>query len=345
MSSRDGGDGDTPEVGRKQKRRRRVVESSSEDEDEKGPPPTVVAATEEPAQKAASPSGCASADGVCEAIPGPPALTPEAPSFKVPSSEACEQEASQTELPEIAMPGMTAVPGQSSGDQGRLTPLSQDPRKVVHAARMWLTSAARRADPLMAARAGALTGLTKQEAADFVEANKLRKQGEWSFQVLDARLEAKRLEQEAIALTGQGMPLTANALAAAAPESLLQQVARSNPREATGRRRFVPNRPGKKGQQATCWMPCVTPSVADIQDLKTSKCKHANRSKAADQGCLWVCLDCGEALLFDGWRLEYQPDNPWATGEASELELKELELQRKAKADAFATADLAEWSH
>ena len=50
----------------------------------------------------------------------------------------------------------------------------------------------------MLERCTAMSGLTKKEIADFVEANAKRRPGEWCFTVVDERIRAKKEEQEAI---------------------------------------------------------------------------------------------------------------------------------------------------
>ena len=70
--------------------------------------------------------------------------------------------------------------------------------KTLHAARAWLKAPSRKNDALMQDRCAAMSGLTKKEVADFVEANAKRKPGEWCFTVVDERIKAKKKEQEAI---------------------------------------------------------------------------------------------------------------------------------------------------
>lgn len=75
--------------------------------------------------------------------------------------------------------------------------------KVLHAARAWLKAPSRKTDAVMLERCTAMSGLTKKEIADFVEANAKRRPGEWCFTVVDERIRAKKEEQEAIqAATG-----------------------------------------------------------------------------------------------------------------------------------------------
>ena len=70
--------------------------------------------------------------------------------------------------------------------------------KVLHAARAWLKAPSRKTDAVMLERCTAMSGLTKKEIADFVEANAKRRPGEWCFTVVDERIRAKKEEQEAI---------------------------------------------------------------------------------------------------------------------------------------------------
>ena len=70
--------------------------------------------------------------------------------------------------------------------------------KVLHAARAWLKAPSRKTDTVMLERCTAMSGLTKKEITDFVEANAKRRPGEWCFTVVDERIRAKKEEQEAI---------------------------------------------------------------------------------------------------------------------------------------------------
>ncbi|CAK8999141.1 unnamed protein product [Durusdinium trenchii] len=73
--------------------------------------------------------------------------------------------------------------------------------KVLHAARAWLKAPVRKADPAMAERYAALSGLTKKETSEFVEANLNRKAGQWCFRVVDERINARKREQASIIVT------------------------------------------------------------------------------------------------------------------------------------------------
>ncbi|CAE8625307.1 unnamed protein product, partial [Polarella glacialis] len=155
---------ESPEVFRRSKRRKRIVESESEAEE----PLTGNLQPPEPDQKP-----CTAGD-------------PAEAQSNVPGAD----DAGQADAP---LPGSTTRrEGGRASAPARSSVVSQQPQKVLAAARAWLRS--KKADEVMAARLGASTGLSKVEEQRFVDANKDRTPGVWSFEVLDERIQARSRE-------------------------------------------------------------------------------------------------------------------------------------------------------
>lgn len=94
---------------------------------------------------------------------------------------------------------------------------------------------------------------------------------------------------------------------------------------AQTRRRLplVPKFPGSQPSRVknTKWNPINKPSFQQMPASKrdipnqppgqsTSDCKHLRRTKPEKAGCHWVCIDCGETLWYEGWRMEISPHGP-----------------------------------
>jgi len=74
------------------------------------------------------------------------------------------------------------------------------------------------------------------------------------------------------------------------------------------RRRFEPRLPGSRPQSAgpTKWVPPVVPKRPSAEaEKEQQKCRHLRTTTPSASGSSLVCADCGEALRYDGWRLEY----------------------------------------
>lgn len=193
---------------RRKKRKRKVVESSSDDEK---PPneaePSCDPVSEREAEKDSqvdqvdAEPRLLQAEQTAPEVPALPAdqppdpapdhAPPDAPAMesvpKPPVAKSPEEASAEASAPDPLEPGSNA-----SGARKR------DATKVLHAARAWLKAPCRKNDALMLERCAAMSGLTKKEIVDFVEANLNRKPGEWCFTVVDERIGAKKKEQEAI---------------------------------------------------------------------------------------------------------------------------------------------------
>eukprot|EP00435_Cladocopium_sp_Y103_P027440 s3738_g6.t1 len=187
---------------RRKKRQRKVVASSSEEET-KETSQVETKKLEEDVSNPNGPNGQENKDidaGVAEVLGREPTLEPTLepslkPETEVPAdaSPAAPKPVAQPVEPELAEP-------VDEANQGRKR---DNATKVLHAARAWLKAPSRKTDAVMLERCIAMSGLTKKEIADFVEANAKRRPGEWCFTVVDERIRAKKEEQEAIqAATG-----------------------------------------------------------------------------------------------------------------------------------------------
>jgi len=54
------------------------------------------------------------------------------------------------------------------------------------------------------------------------------------------------------------------------------------------------------------WVPMEVPLAGEenLAPLGNKKCGHVRRMKPSEANSHWVCQDCGEMLIFDGWRRE-----------------------------------------
>lgn len=74
------------------------------------------------------------------------------------------------------------------------------------------------------------------------------------------------------------------------------------------RRRFEPRLPGSRPQSSgpTKWVPPVVPKRPSAEaEKEQEKCRHMRTTTPSASGSSLVCAECGEALRYDGWRLEY----------------------------------------
>lgn len=175
---------------RRKKRQRKVVESSSEESQETSKVETKKLDVSKLSKCQEDKDDAVGEVGEVGEVGREPTLEPEtAP--EVPAAPSPAQPVVEPVEPEGAEP--------DEAKQGR----KRDATKVLHAARAWLKAASRKTDAVMLERCTAMSGLTKKEIADFVEANAKRRPGEWCFTVVDERIRAKKEEQEAIqAATG-----------------------------------------------------------------------------------------------------------------------------------------------
>ncbi len=64
------------------------------------------------------------------------------------------------------------------------------------------------------------------------------------------------------------------------------------------KRRFTPLRPGTKTARSK---PVISNGPQAFNPSPSRQCRHTNVSK---KGCAMVCENCGEEVLYDGWKLE-----------------------------------------
>ena len=268
-------------------------------------------------------AGQAAAEGAAGEQAGledPVAPSPEAEAgaqaeWKAPEEGAMGAEAGTSEpersgtslVGEESLPPVSTTAEPEVASEDGVATRKRESAKILHAARAWLKAPARKNDTLMIQRSVALGGLTKEEIADFVEANLSRIPGQWCFTVVDDRISArKQLETEP-----ERQAETLSAPSASAPPAARR---RRKPEPAPGprpelscletvagpRRRFAPLKPGTRSD--TRWAPSAPAAVVKG---KGKGCLHSSVSK---RGCAMVCEVCGEELLYDGWKMESMSD-------------------------------------
>lgn len=262
-----------------------------------------------------------------------------------------------------------AVVGAAPGGPEPLTQAqkqSDERRKnylVICSARSYLAKHVA-ADPVAAKRSRTLALWTQHREAlqPFVDANKERRKGQWSWQLLDkvaddlladtapdgsgngaeggavsarpdgnagASSAAARHADAAVAAAGaaggvadDGALTTASTAASAqgAVPGSAQQAAGPSASSAAkfsgaargpvvGPARRMRGLAGPVGpvtgesSRATRWLPGAVAGVA-AGSTASGHCRHLRKDKSLASHCFWVCLDCGEELRYDGWRVE-----------------------------------------
>ena len=193
----------------RKKKRRRVVESSSDGEvpDEGQKVSEIAEAEQRPSTNTSDVPDVShkllpevSGPSVPDQVPlAHPVATPQV------SNPETVHETSQTPTissPAAAVPSVVPAEPEPREPPGETAPNEKKrDHKVLHAARAWLKANVRKNDPNMMERCAALSGLSRKEITDFVEANVNRKPGEWCFTVVDNRIAERKKEQETIQTT------------------------------------------------------------------------------------------------------------------------------------------------
>eukprot|EP00439_Symbiodinium_sp_Y106_P032745 s531_g3.t3 len=139
------------------------------------------------------------------------------------ASAVCVQEAGDQQ-DDGQVPAAKADPDNT--EQGPLTSRksprvgpkkSPDVVKALRAAKRYLRTSGRAEDPIMRARNEVLSELSEEEASAFTEANASRKKGEWCFEVLSPKVEA-RLQKTGVPSPASQSTGAAGADVAAGPE-------------------------------------------------------------------------------------------------------------------------------
>ncbi|OLP99947.1 hypothetical protein AK812_SmicGene17434 [Symbiodinium microadriaticum] len=136
----------------------------------------------------------------------------------VPAQEAGDQQDDGQAPTAKADPDNTEQCPVTSRKSPRVGPKkSPDVVKALRAAKRYLTTSGRAEDPIMRARIQVLSELSEEEASAFTEANASRKKGEWCFEVLSPKVEARLQTTEAPSPASQSTG-AAGADVAAGPE-------------------------------------------------------------------------------------------------------------------------------
>ncbi|CAE8656968.1 unnamed protein product, partial [Polarella glacialis] len=111
-------------------------------------------------------------------------------------------------------------------------------------------------------------------------------------------------------------------------------------RDSAGRRRFAPQRPSVlqggrlRASEETRWVPLCSEAFGSVDGAKLlPKCPHENRDRPEKACCSVVCLDCGEDLFYDGWRLEFVSTSAAVLpgGEVEKMAQRDMALQHQAR--------------